>query len=378
MPETDRRHGHNGGSAKGVDSASGAGKKVGGSEQSSGPCAIHKLPKDEEGNELYTLHGASKRCGCKQDVEDYVVTFDGWTDSEDVRLCPKHYVQLLRRKDLLLVETMVEVRDRFEREEAEGAAAEQPTASAPSRDSVVTSARSTASAGSFSWAGVAAANSIEEVDGKGYPARGMDRLGRPYGAAAQLVGEDKAEGAGEDRCGQFASLGCSAELCGDSLGMKVEGAHTVFWVVKCTGWSLDSTPEAPILEMYVVSCGRAVSVSGDSAGNRTGPWQLQWIDDSVVGDARNAMPKWDGCDAAGTPWSELTGGADWGEKISQLEMEAEYQQRGMPAVGVASGVGVGAGRGITGLPVPRSPQNAVQRWEQKVAEQSPPPVGSAE
>ena len=59
-------------------------------------------------------------------------------------------------------------------------------------------------------------------------------------------------------------------------------------------------------------------------------------------------------------------------------MEAEYQQRGMPAVGVASGVGVGPGRGITGLPVPRSPQNAVQRWEQKVAEQSPPPVGSAE
>ena len=59
------------------------------------------------------------------------------------------------------------------------------------------------------------------------------------------------------------------------------------------------------------------------------------------------MPQWDGCDAAGTPWTKLTGGADWGEKISQLEMGAEYQQRGMPAVGMASGMGVGQGQGIT-------------------------------
>ena len=92
MSETDRRRSHNGGSAKGVDSASGAGKELGGPEQSSRPCDVHKLPKGEKRNELYTLHGASKRCGCKQDVEDYVVTFDGWADCEDVRLCPEHYV----------------------------------------------------------------------------------------------------------------------------------------------------------------------------------------------------------------------------------------------------------------------------------------------
>ena len=109
---------------------------------------------------------------------------------------------------------------------------------------------------------------------------------------------------------------CSAQLCCDTLGMKVEGTHNVFWLAKCTGWSLVSTctPEAPVLEMYVVTCGRAVSVSVESISNRTGAWQLQWIDDSLVGSAQDGAPEFDGCDAAGTPWSELQGvqsGASW-------------------------------------------------------------------
>ena len=103
-----------------------------------------------------------------------------------------------------------------------------------------------------------------------------------------------------------------------------------------------------MLEMYVVSCGRAVSVSVDSVSNRTGAWQLQWIDDSLVGDARSALPQLDGCDAAGTPWNELVDGSEWGEVVSPLEMELQYQQRGMPAGVVARGVGVGPGQGITG------------------------------
>ena len=130
-----------------------------------------------------------------------------------------------------------------------------------------------------------AADSVEEWDARGYPARGVDRVGKPYGAAGQLVGGAAAEGtAAEDQCGRFASLMCSAQLCCDTLGMKVEGTHNVFWLAKCTGWSLVSTPEAPVLEMYVVTCGRAVSVSVDSVSNRTGAWQLQWIDDSLVGE----------------------------------------------------------------------------------------------
>jgi hypothetical protein len=72
------------------------------------------------------------------------------------------------------------------------------------------------------------------------------------------------------------------------------------WQAKCTGWSLVSTPEAPVLEMYVVSCGRAVSVSVGSVRNRTGAWQLQWLDDSLVGSAQDGAPEFDGCDAAGT------------------------------------------------------------------------------
>ena len=102
----------------------------------------------------------------------------------------------------------------------------------------------------------------------------------------------------------------------------------------------------------MVSCGRAVSVSVDSVGNRTGPWQLQWIDDSLVGNARGAMPQFGGCGEAGTPWDELAGGAEWGEKVSPLDMELQYQQRGMTlsAVGVARGVGVGPRQGVTGPP----------------------------
>ena len=47
---------------------------------------------------------------------------------------------------------------------------------------------------------------VEECDARGYPARGVDRVGKPYGAAAQLVGVAKAEGAGEDQCGRFGSF----------------------------------------------------------------------------------------------------------------------------------------------------------------------------
>ena len=64
--------------------------------------------------------------------------------------------------------------------------------------------------------------------------------------------------------------------------------------------------------------------------------------------------------------------------MSPLDMEVQYQQRSMPAVGVARGVGVGAGQGLTGATVPRTPLSAVQRLEQRVAEQSPPSVGSPE
>ena len=90
------------------------------------------------------------------------------------------------------------------------------------------------------------------------------------------------------------------------------------------------------------------------------------------------MPQFDGCDAAGTPWSELQGGAEWGELVSPLDMELQYQQRGMPAVGVARGVSVCSGQGLTGATVTRTPLSAVQRLEQRVAEQSSPSVGSPE
>ena len=323
--ETDRRRSQNGGSAKQQGGGSKATKKSGGLEQRSGPCEVHKLPSEEGGDTLYTLTGAGKRCNCKLDVEDYVVTVYGWPCSEDVRLCPKHFVQLHKRGDLLRVETIAECDSRLRQEEGAGAQAEQQSARASVRASPQSSARSAASTSSMSFAGVAAADSVEEWDARGYPARGVDRVGKPYGAAGQLVGGAAAEGTtAEDQCGRFASLMCSAQLCCDTLGMKVEGTHNVFWLAKCTGWSLVSTPEAPVLEMYVVTCGRAVSVSVDSVSNRTGAWQLQWIDDSLVGDAQCAMPKFDGCDAAFTPWKELKGGSEWGEIVSPLDMELHF------------------------------------------------------
>ena len=133
-----------------------------------------------------------------------------------------------------------------------------------------------------------------------------------------------------------------------------------------------------MLEMYVISCGRSVTVSVDSVSNRTDAWQLQWIDDSLVGDARSALPQFDGCDAVLIPWNELKGGSEWDELVSPLDMELQYKQRGMPAVGVARGVDVGSAQGITGASVPRTPLGAVQRLDQRMTEQSPPSIGSPE
>jgi hypothetical protein len=214
-----------------------------------------------DGNDICTLTGAGKQCNCRGSVEDFVVSVHGWCDSEDVRLCPNNFLQMYKRSDVLRVETITECGSRLRQEEGAGARSKQQSASATVRTSPQSSARNAASTKSLSFAGVVAADSVEEWDARGYPVTGMDRVGTPYGAAGQLVGGASAEGAAEDQCGRFASLVCSAQLCCDTLGMKVEGTHNVFWLAKCTKWSLVITPEAPVLEMYVISCGRAVSVS---------------------------------------------------------------------------------------------------------------------
>ena len=95
MPETDRLRSQKGGSAKRQSGASNAGKISGGSEPRGGPCDVHKVPfHDVDGNDIYILTGAGKRCSCRVNVGDFVITVHGWDDSEDVRLCPNHFLQL--------------------------------------------------------------------------------------------------------------------------------------------------------------------------------------------------------------------------------------------------------------------------------------------
>ena len=40
--------------------------------------------------------GSDKRCQCKSNVDDWVITIEGWPQREDVRLCPKHMAELAR------------------------------------------------------------------------------------------------------------------------------------------------------------------------------------------------------------------------------------------------------------------------------------------
>ena len=177
MPETDRRRSQIRGSAKQQGGASRATKKSGGSEPC-GSCEIHKLPAhDVDGNDIYTLTGAGKRCNCRVNVEDFVVTVHGWSDSEDVRLCPNHFLQLYKRSDVLRVETIAECDSRLRQEEGAGARSEQQSARATVRASPQSSARSAASTNSLSFAGVVAADSVEEWDARGYPARGWTEWG---------------------------------------------------------------------------------------------------------------------------------------------------------------------------------------------------------
>ena len=191
--DTDRRRSRRGDSAKQQGGGSRAAKKSGGSEPC-GSCEIHKLPAhDVDGNDIYTLTGAGKRCSCRANVEDFVVTVHGWSESEDVRLCPNHFLQLYKQSDLLEVKTIAECASRLRQEEGAGAQGEQQSARAPVRASPQSSARSAGSTSSLSFVGVQAADSVEEWDARGYPERGVDRVGKPYGAAAQLVGGAKAE-----------------------------------------------------------------------------------------------------------------------------------------------------------------------------------------
>ena len=112
MPETDRRRNRSD-SAKQQGGSSKATKKSGGSEPR-GSCEVHKLPAhDVDGNDIYTLTGAGKRCSCRVNVEDFVVTVHGWSESEDVRLCPNHFLQLYKRSDVLEIETIAECASRL-------------------------------------------------------------------------------------------------------------------------------------------------------------------------------------------------------------------------------------------------------------------------
>ena len=83
--------------------------------------------------------------------------------------------------------------------------------------------------------------------------------------------------------------------------MAVQGAHDVIWLAKCTDRALDSPAEAPIFELYVVSCGKLMTVAGVSVNDRTGPLHVQWIHDSSVAHAQSVCT-WDGCDPVGTKW----------------------------------------------------------------------------
>ena len=114
MSETDRQSDRRGDSAKRSSAASKAAKKSGGSEHQDLGCEVTKLPIGEGDDVLYSLTGTTKRCNCKADVDDYVVTFEGWLEQEDARLCSRHFAQLCRRPDLLKVETIQMIAARLE------------------------------------------------------------------------------------------------------------------------------------------------------------------------------------------------------------------------------------------------------------------------
>ena len=108
----------------------------------------------------------------------------------------------------MVLESIEECAERVAQEEAgaQGAQSEQQSAGAIVRASPQSSARSAASTSSLSFAGVAAADSVEEWDARGYPARGVDRVGKPYGAAGQLVGGASAEGSSRRSVWSFCQL----------------------------------------------------------------------------------------------------------------------------------------------------------------------------
>ena len=128
-------------------------------------------------------------------------------------------------------------------QEEAGAQGEGQRSDSSSRASPKGSARSTTSSSSGSYASATTANTVEVWDSEGYPARCMDRTGKPYCAGARAADRSMVTGENvvDQRCGQFASLVCSAKFCGDQLGMAVQGAHDIIWLAKCTGMALDST-----------------------------------------------------------------------------------------------------------------------------------------
>ena len=376
MSETDRRRAMSGRSNAKQSGASVASQKILDNKPRNLGCEVHLIPQVWEGDKLYTLSGSGERCQCKSNVDDWVIAIRGWPEGQDVRLCPKHMAELAR-STYVTVETIESVATRLALEEEAAAAQSQLSDGAP-RASPNGSARSTASSSSATFSAMAAADTVESRDDLGYPMVGVDRSGRPYGlrAQAQLRGDTSPEAQVDGWCGRLATLTCSAQLCRDQLGIPVKGAHDIKWLAKCTGRSSDSTPDVPMVELLVVNLNRVVSLSADSVGDRTSQLQVQWIPDSDVAQAGKVCP-WDGCDAVGTPWEQLEEGQLSGG-LAPLEAEMEYQQRGMPAVGVPLGTGLNPGQGITGKPVPRSPGSAVQRWSRRVESQSPASIGSAD
>ena len=126
----------------------------------------------DEGDRLYTLAAPAKRCHAKSDVRDYILTYGGWPEKVDTKMCPKHFAQLSRSK-LVGIEAIEGCAERVALKEA-GAQAEGQRCGSSSRASPKGSARSTANSSSASYASATAENTVEKWHSRGCPRNSVD------------------------------------------------------------------------------------------------------------------------------------------------------------------------------------------------------------
>ena len=340
---------------------------AGGADSASCTCQVDRIPqKNDSGEDRYSLATKSGKCAAKSKLRRVTVHMVGWSEREQLWLCPQHVCNLAFDADDVNI---------IELNEAAGLSCSVPVTpvntTAPGNVVVPASGTSTRSGLSMAVETMEQANTTVRANAAGYGLEGFDAVGRPYGvvAVAERYAQYGTQAATVDRqVGRYVRVWTTAAIS-SGMNITVVGNRDISWLGIITGASAATSEKQLVYEVMLHGPQRVIDIPVNSATDRTAAVYLQWMEIDA-NDPTVGVQKWEGCTLGGVHYHNTPeASAKWGcEPEGPVESELAYINAGK--VTVPSGAGQVRGVGITG--VATSP---TQKWSEE-ADRAQPGVGT--